>query len=348
MKRYLLTLLLVALVPVCFAQKKSDDHDLKLKPHVVISFDNNWYPYFNFSESIAADRQGNLYVSQSGYGENNPCQIVKFTPEGKHKEVVATIDPSICPSSFMTGLAFDERQRLHVAVKNYVTTGLTGVYRVMDDRTLTQVLQLPVDTFPNGVAFYGDDLFVSDEWNSRIYRKRPHDPIVAGTPWYQNPDFKDPFTAPNGIAFYRDALYVALSWAGHDVVTDKDLGSIVRIKLRHDGSPGKCCDVVAPPDARLAWIDGIAFDVTGKLWFTVNRGSDGMGGKLGTLDEDGKLRILADDPGWLDYPTQVVFGTSRGTHDTLFLSNGGVGGYYQPNVISLKVGVAGVELPAEH
>ena len=64
-----------------------------------------------------------------------------------------------------------------------------------------------------------------------------------------------------------------------------------------------------------------------------------------TLDVEDRLKILADSSGWLNCPTQVVFGTSMGIRDTLFLTNGGVN-LHQPDVISLKVGVAGVSLPA--
>ena len=118
------------------------------------------------------------------------------------------------------------------------------------------------------------------------------------------------------------------------------------LSILHDGTPG-AWEYVAPPNPLLVTLDGIAFDVTGRLWFTVNYGSDGSGGKLGTLDEDGKLRILADSTGWLDYPTMVVFGTTCRDRDTLYLTNGGLNGG-KPNVLSFDVEVAGLPLPAEH
>jgi len=63
----------------------------------------------------------------------------------------------------------------------------------------------------------------------------------------------------NGVAFYHNALYVSVA----------DAGSIVRFSIQPDGSPGPW-EYIVPPHVRPATLDGIAFDVTGKLWLTVN------------------------------------------------------------------------------
>jgi sugar lactone lactonase YvrE len=343
------TLCAVLVCPVALAQSAASSAQAAangggttLKPHVVAAFNNDWNSSFEFLESITAGPDGNLYVSVTDWGATGypSCPIVRLTPEGKHREVFASLDPNICPAIMQTGVAFDEKNRVHVAGVSFQPDGLSGVYRANDDGTMTQVLRTPDGSFPNGLAFYDGDMYVSDLNQGFIYRKRPRDPVAAAAPWFQNPTF----TAPNGIAFYRDTLYVALTWAGEDA-DGNQLGSIVRIHLRHDGSPGEY-EVVAPPDPRLYGLDGIAFDVTGKLWFTIASGNNGSVGKLGTMDEDGRVQILADTPGWLDYPTQAVFGTSMGTRDRLFLTNGGLS-LGQPGVLSLKVRVAGVELPAQ-
>jgi len=324
-----------------FAQTMATSGGSMLKPHLITSFE--WDSMHQlFAESITAGRDGNLYLGVSDNVPSGLCQIVKFTPDGKQKTVVANFPFNTCANGFLLGVAFDEENRLHVAVDSGSPGPNPGVYRVGDDGAITSVLSLPADSFPNGLAFYEGDMYVSDSTLGAIWKKRPHDSIVATVPWYQNISLLAPsgFGA-NGIAFYRKALYIGVYCA--DTGSGCSTGSMVRLPILHDGSPG-VPEIVVQPDPRLAGVDGIAFDVFGKMWFTVNTGSDGLGGRLGTLDEDGTLRILADSPGWLDYPTMVVFGTTFWTQGTLYLTNCGINGG-QSNVLSFNVGVPGLPLP---
>jgi len=288
-----------------------------------------------FAESLTAGKDGMLYAGISDSLFTGLCYVARFLPNGK-QQVLATVPAVICANGFLLGVAFDEDNRLHVAFFTSAPGANPGVYRVEPNGSLTLAFRLPPDSFPNGIAFYGDDLYVSDSFKGAIWRKGPHDSPVATTPWYQDSTLLAPYGfGANGIAFYRNSLFVAVA----------DAGSIVRIAIQHDGSPS-AWQYAAPPDSRLATIDGIAFDVTGRLWFTVNYGSDGAGGKLGTLDENGTVSILADSPGWLDYPTQVVFGSKPYNRNTLYLSNAGLLGGV-PNILSFDVGVAGIPLPAD-
>jgi sugar lactone lactonase YvrE len=331
-----------ALTTASSAQTKAKSSNSKLKPHSVTSFEYD-LPHQMFPESLTAGADGYLYASVSDLEvtdgvQHDLCYIVRIKPEGKRQEVVAKFPPSICGNGLLLGVAFDDERRLHVAVADWTNGTGSGVYRVEHDGLITQVLQLPQWTFPNGIAFYDGNLYISDSWWGVIWRKGPHDPLVATDPWYPWPGSQDPPLpgGPNGIALYRHALYVAII----------SPGSIVRLPIQHDGSLG-AWQYVASPDSQLDTLDGIALDVTGRPWFTVNYGSDGSGGKLGTLDEDGKPIFLADSPGWLDYPTMVVFGTTYRDRDTLYLTNGGLNGG-KPNVLSFDVDVAGLPLPAEH
>jgi sugar lactone lactonase YvrE len=325
-----------ALSTASFAQTKATNGSSTVKPHVVTSFEYD-STHQMFPESITAGPDGYLYASVSDLEltdgvQHDLCYIVRIKLDGKRQEVVAKFTPLICSSGLLLGVAFDDEKRLHVAVADWTNGTGSGVYRVEHNGSVTQILQLPQWTFPNGIAFYEGDLYVSDTWWGVIWKKGPHDSPVAINPWFQDAALN----GPNGIAFYRHSLYIALY----------NNGGIIRLPILHDGSPGTW-QYVKSPDPRLAYMDGIAFDVTGRLWFTVNYGSDGSGGKLGILDEDGNLRILADGPGWLDYPTMVVFGTTYQDRDTLYLTNGGLNGG-KPNVLSFDVDVKGMPLPAEH
>lgn len=316
------------------AQSKRVSGATNLNPQVfaTLQWDSN---HQLFTESLTTGKDGMLYAGVSDYLFTGLCYVARFLPNGK-QQVLATVPTDICANGFLLGVAFNEESRLHVAVYTWAPGVNPGVYRVEPNGSLTLVLSLPSDSFPNGIAFYGDDLYVSDSFKGAIWRKQPQDSIVQTAPWYQDSTLLAPYGfGANGIAFYRGSLYVAVA----------DAGSIVRIAIQQDGSPG-AWQYAAPPDSRLATIDGIAFDVTGRLWFTVNYGSDGAGGKLGTLDEGGAVTIRADSPGWLDYPTQVVFGSKPYNQHTLYLSNAGLLGGV-PNILSFDVGVTGVLLPAD-
>ena len=101
------------------------------------------------------------------------------------------------------------------------------------------------------------------------------------------------------------------------------------------------------PELKTA--DGMAFDLAGGLWITTNSGSTGASpsGALYRLAPGGGLITVADDPGWLNYPTTPVFGTTPRTARTLFIENGA---YYDwadgtsPDIRALRVGVPGLAL----
>ncbi len=53
------------------------------------------------------------------------------------------------------------------------------------------------------------------------------------------------------------------------------------------------------------------------------------------FDRAGTLTVVADDPGWLDYPVQPVVGRGR-TGGTLFVANGSFGNG-TPYVVALSM-----------
>jgi hypothetical protein len=84
---------------------------------------------------------------------------------------------------------------------------------------------------------------------------------------------------------------------------------------------------------------------------TTNAGTtepdEGHSGGLYRLTPCMGLWAIADDPGWLNYPTMPVFGTASGTRCTLFVENGAYYGWEDgsaPDVRALRVGVPGLPL----
>src|SRR5450756_1281004 len=139
------------------------------------------------------------------------------------------------------------------------------------------------------------------------------------------------------IAFRGERLFVSVS----------DYGRIVRICVRDDGSPG--APRVICKRLKLKTADGIAFDARGRLWIATNAGTKGASpsGGLYRLSKTWKLRTIADDPGWLNYPTMPVFGTTAATATRLYLENGAYYGFYDktaPSIVRIRVGVPGLPL----
>ena len=59
------------------------------------------------------------------------------------------------------------------------------------------------------------------------------------------------------------------------------------------------------------------------------------------------VQQLADDPGWLNYPTMPVFGSTRATNHTLYIANGAYFDYEDgsaPDIQALPVGMPGLPL----
>src|SRR5262249_17840001 len=124
---------------------------------------------------------------------------------------------------------------------------------------------------------------------------------------------KSPLLAPktkfgigaNGLAFWRGSFYVSVA----------DFGTIVRVPFRACGQPG--APVVIAQANLLKTADGIAFDIKGNLYITVNVD------RLVRLAPDGGLTLLAAKKNGLAFPDMPAFGTTPTTRTMLYLTNGG-------------------------
>ena len=260
-------------------------------------------PYGVFAEGLAAGPDGGLYASVTTWGDEvDTGQIVKVDPtSGAKTPFGESIDLGL---GLLTGVAFDAG---HLYVAEAFSDN-PGVYRVEATGPPTQVLALPAESFPNGIAFHDGDLYVTDSSFGAIWRS---DPSVFTTP--AEPWLSDPLLAPgthmgdhgigvNGIAFRGSQLYASVS----------DAGRIVRVAVRQDGSAGPLRVVLERGTLQTA--DGIAFDPAGDLWIVTNGPNRGRVLVLA----HGELTAIGGQPAWLDYPAMPVFGPSG----SLFVENG--------------------------
>ena len=306
-----------------------------LVPRVVATFPTG-YEFDSFAESAAIDRDGNIYATVTIWKAEtwNVGQVWKITPDGRMRQLGPNLDVGI-----LSGLAFDGDGNLYAGQITFDTNGVpSGVLRIDPSGRATPVVTLPSGTFPNGLAFRDGDLYVSDSWNGAIWRTHPrgHGNVNLSTPWVKDPLLavasSTGWEGVNGIAFQGDALYAV----------NADTGGVVRIPVRRDGSPGKPSLVAS--DAALVGADGIAFDADGGLWIASNHGDVPAGGAIVRMSRSGQLKVVASDPGWLDYPSQPAFGTRPGDRTTLYVVNGALNSG-NCNVIALDVGVRGQPLP---
>jgi sugar lactone lactonase YvrE len=289
-----------------------------------------------FAESMALDRDGNLFATLTTWKAEtwNQGQVWKISPNGKMKQVGPNLDVGI-----LSGLAFDANGNLYAGLITFDTDNVpSGVLRIDRNGQATRVVTLPPGSFPNGLAVRGDDLYISDSSHGAIWRAHLRRNAVATLtgPWLADPLLAvaspEGWEGVNGIAFWGDAL----------LAVNADTGSVIRIPLRHDGSPGIPSVVVTDP--ALIGSDGIAFDADGSLWIAVNHADMAVGGALVRVSRAARVQVVASDPGWLDYPTQPVFGGWGRDRSTLYVVNGSFN-TGNCNVIALDAGVRGQPLP---
>lgn len=314
-------------------------------PPTFATFDPGMYG--SFAEGMAADSHGNLYVSLTTWGEaTNTGEIWQVAPSGAMR-LVASMD--LTGYGMLTGVAVDRCGAVYVGFDDmsamYGEEPVIGasVWKVQEDGTLARAVTLSGAAMPNGLAFRGGDLFVTDSVLGAVWKARVGAGVTTVTePWLQDGLLApgDPAIDPtafglgaNGIAFKGDRLFVSVS----------DAGRIVRVRVRCDGSPGT--PRVVREDDALKTADGIAFDALGRLWITTNFGTTGAetSGGLYRLTRRDRLVTVADDPGWLDYPTMPVFGRGLQAAGKLYVANGAYTTSYTyltpPTVVAITAGV---------
>jgi len=284
-------------------------------PRVLVTFPvDDWG---QFAESMVADHDGNLFVSVTAWkGEGwNKGQVWKITPRG----IVTKYGPEL-DVGMITGLALDEHGRLYAGLSTWGDPSYPpGVLRI-DASGSSRVLALPsgdwgIAAMPNGLAFRGETLYVSDSTHGAIWRTRPHGNVndVQSEPWIQNA-----LLAPS--VGWEGINGIAIDATGIEAVV-ADVGLVVRIPIMRNGAPGT--PRILASDPALVNADGVTFARDGSLWVVTNGGA-AFTGSIVKVSPRGHVTVVVQDPGWLDYPSQPVFGTTHATEDTLYIANGGL------------------------
>ena len=295
-------------------------------PRTLVTFPTS--DWGEFAESAVMDRDGTLYVSVTTWTAegSNRGQVWRITKQGQVSLFGPAIDVGI-----LTGLALDDEGRLYAGLFDWDDPSIPPGVLHIDARSVTRVLTLPGGTWgeasmPNGLAFRGGDLYVSDSAHGAIWKTHPRGARndVQTTPWFQ-----DPVLAPtvgfgiNGIVVDRHGIDAVVS----------DTGTVVRIPMNAAGRPGAVRVVVSDPS--LVSADGLTRGPDGALWISVNYLDGQSSGAIARVDGRGSLRVVLSGD-WLAYPTQPLFGTTASTATTLYVANGGLDVPGTANVVALK------------
>jgi sugar lactone lactonase YvrE len=259
-----------------------------------------------FSESIAVDRFGNIYVSMSGLGE-----IWQLDPSGALQEVVATFPTDGGGPFGVSGLGFDTRGQLY-ATNPVMDPDSRGVWKILANGARERIAGTDGIALPNDVAFAPDGTLYITDSSGAVWRVPGggsaemwvQDETLVGTGAYGLPF---PIGA-NGI--------VVIPGRGASrglMVANSEKGQLVHVPILPDGSAGQPTVVVAAPI--LFGLDGITMDARGTIY-----GASNAGNRVLRISRDGSDLAEIVPGAWLDFPTALTFSTGNDGH-TLFVVN---------------------------
>lgn len=313
-----------------------------------------------FPEGVAVDKVGNVYVSIGGVSGPRGA-VLRVTPSMEKTVLVDFGTPGA------NGLAVDANGDVYVARSIAPNNGvyrvdrqgravrLPGTERMVMPNALafdkagnlyvteTFSLDLPLTSFANGSSFGAGGIWRIPRCGAAELWLR-HELLTGLGPTL----FPFPVGA-NGIAMHHGDLYV--------INTDKAL--VVRLPVLGNGKPGQpevWKHVMDVPESVLfestsipLMLDGLALDVLGNLYIAVPSRAAIVRINAGDRSQE---TIAAYPVSSLDAPLSLAFGTGRGERQSLFISNGGLGGmivpslpWAGPGLVKIPVGIPGLPLP---
>lgn len=233
---------------------------------------------FIYPHSIAADRDGNIWVADGDVKEGRGNQVFKLKPDGtvlmrlgkagqgKGSRALDTFDQP-------TGIAIASNGDIFVAEGHGPTFGNSRIMKFSGDGTFIRTFgslgsgdgQLKE---PHAIALDSRDrVFVADRRNSRVVVFDKDGRFIAA--WKQ-------FGVPSGVAIRNDILYVTDSESSDDRSKPAYNGCKGGIRI---GSvrDGKVTAYIPPPpvaDPNLPPAEGIAVDSSGVIYAAANQQND--------------------------------------------------------------------------
>lgn len=278
------------------------------------------FPVNTFLENIAADQQGELFVTSYEEGK-----IYRVTPAG-------SIDLYATPGGNLAGLAFDPQGNLLVAG---VVDQIQTVYRIDRHGTVETLMTLPDAVFLNGMTHLADDRYlIADSFKGAIWEIDAAEKTARI--WLQHDrlgqsDAKfPPFPAANGLKIYDNTLYVS----------NTQRQQLVRIPLHSHHTAGLLEVFLTNVN-----LDDFAFDVQGNLYATTH-----VYNSVVRISPDAQVTTIAKAEQGMVGSTALAFGRTTADNQSIYVTtNGGMSlppaeGVQPSKVVRLDVGMAGYRL----
>jgi sugar lactone lactonase YvrE len=288
---------------------------------VVVSFDAS---AGQLPEGLTTDNRGNFYVTFVA----PVSQVVKITPNGSESLLADLGFGGLGP----LGLATDARGRVYVCVST-LDPATRGIDSISADGDATRLPGTGSILFPNGMAFdRRGNLYVADSIGGAVW-KVPRG--GSAELWAQDPLLEG--TGALNLGFPIGANGIAMR--GHSfVVTNSELGQLVQIPLRPDGSAGD--PTLLLKDPALFGSDGLAIDAHGGIYVAVILQSTIV--KI----HGSSVETIADASDGINQASSVAFGTGADDHLSLYAVNfGAFTSSPTPALLQIPVGVPGRPLP---
>lgn len=289
----------------------------------------------DFVESVALDREGNVYASVTG---KERARVWRLGKDGQ------TRDFFVLPEGYQAGnLVFDTQGTLYLTAgpsglsPRTATQARPSLWRITPEGAGTMLAGFPAGANPNGITINDEgELFVADSNLGRMWRI---DPVAARAEvWLDHPLLKPSGTGlpgANGLKFFGSALYVSNS----------DTGNIIRIPVNASGKAGMPNIFVS----RLP-TDDFAFDERGNLYVTTH-----LFNSVVRVTPRGVKTVLATEAQGVVGPSNAAFGVGPGASELYVVTDGGLFATFlgrqdpsklSPKLLKLDIGVKGLTLPA--
>ena len=265
--------------------------------HVLVAFDES---KGQNPEGLAIARNGTLYVSVSPLGD-----VWKIPPGSSQPQPFAHVDGITPGSDFgLLGLAVDVFGNVYGAIQS-ANPDANGVWRF--DRTTGDATRLPGTSamgIANGLAFDKQmNLYVTDSARGVIWRIP-----WGGTAsiWSQDPALSGNGSLNLGVPLGVNGIAIQ---RGVVTVTNTEQRTVLRIP-KVGGQPGAVSVLASLPAGDNP--DGVTMDAFGDAFVAMN-----LANAIGEVTPSGSMHVAASG-GPLDFPSSVVFGTTRGHRMSIF------------------------------
>lgn len=275
-------------------------------------------------EGVTVDKRGNIYVSLIA----PVSEIRKITPEGDESLLVDLGVVGLGP----LGLAVDALGNLYAGVVTF-DPATQGVYRITPNGTATRLPGSGAIGFANGLAFdKRGNLYATDSIAGAVWRIPPGG---EATLWIEDPLLEGTGVLETGFPVGANGI---AHRGGDMIVSNTELGTLVRVPILRDGSAGTPDVLLADP--ALLGSDGITVDVRGSIYVAVIAQSTIVRVTGGTIT------TIADASDGINQASSLAFGTGRVDRKSLFAVNFGIfSPTPTPELLEVSVGVPGAPVP---